>query len=173
MDTVPFGAFRKSLIDEIGAFDEFLLSNEDYEFNVRVRRAGKTVWLDPRIRSVYFARADFGALAKQYWRYGVWKWRMLQRYPDTLRWRQALPPVFVGSVIVLLALSFWLPAWILLGMELLAYAGVLLVAGIILAVQRGQPALVFGFPIAVATIHFLWGGGLLWSMITSMRKING
>ena len=173
VDTVPFGAYRKSLIDEVGAFDESLLSNEDYEFNVRVRRAGKTIWLDPRIRSIYFARPDFGALAKQYWRYGIWKWRMLRRYPDTLRWRQALPPVFVGSVIVLLALSFWLPARILLGMELLVYAGILFAAGIILAARRGQPALIFGFPIAVATIHFSWGGGLLWSLTTSLGKANG
>lgn len=173
VDTVPFGAFRKSLIDEIGAFDESLLANEDYEFNVRVRRAGKIVWLDPRIRSVYFARPDFGALARQYWRYGIWKWRMLRRYPDTLRWRQAIPPVFVASVIFLLALSFWIPARLLLGLELLAYVGILFAAGAMLSVRRGQAGLFFGFPIAVATIHFSWGGGLLWSMITTKSKSNG
>jgi succinoglycan biosynthesis protein ExoA len=173
VDTVPFGAFRKSLIDEIGAFDESLLANEDYEFNVRVRRAGKIVWLDPRIRSVYFARPDFGALARQYWRYGIWKWRMLRRYPDTLRWRQAIPPVFVASVIFLLAFSFWIPTRFLLGLELLAYVGILFAAGAILAVKRNQIGLFFGFPIAVATIHFSWGGGLLWSMITTMSKSNG
>ncbi len=159
VDTVPFGAYRKSLVDEIGAFDESLLANEDYEFNVRVRRAGKIVWLDPRIRSIYFARPDFGALAHQYWRYGFWKARMLRRYPETLRWRQALPPVFVASVIILLALSFWLPARILLGVELLAYAGLLLTAGLALAIRRGQPALVLGFPIAVASHSFFMGDG--------------
>ena len=173
VDTVPFGAYRKSLIGEVGAFDETLLANEDYEFNVRVRRVGKIVWLDPRIRSVYFARPNFGALARQYWRYGIWKWRMLRRYPGTLRWRQALPPVFVASILFLLALSFWLPARLLLGMELLAYAGILFAAGTVLAVKRSQAGLFLGFPIAVATIHFSWGGGLLWSMITSPSKANG
>jgi succinoglycan biosynthesis protein ExoA len=173
VDTVPFGAFRKSLVDEVGAFDESLLSNEDYEFNVRVRRAGKVVWLDPRIRSVYYARPDFGALARQYWRYGFWKARMLRRYPETLRWRQALPPVFVASVIILLFLSFWLPARILLSVDLLAYLALLVTAGLLLAIQRGQPALAFGFPIAVATIHFSWGTGLLWSLISSLGRSNG
>jgi succinoglycan biosynthesis protein ExoA len=168
VDTVPFGAYRKSLIEQVGAFDESLLANEDYEFNVRVRRAGKVVWLDPRIRSVYFARSTFGALARQYWRYGFWKARMLRRYPDTLRWRQALPPVFVACLIALLVFSFWLPARILLGVELLSYAGILLAAGLVQAVRRGQPALAFGFPLAVGTIHFSWGGGLLWSMVLSL-----
>ncbi len=173
VDTVPFGAFRKSLIDEVGAFDESLLSNEDYEFNVRVRRAGKVVWLDPRIRSVYFARATFGALARQYWRYGYWKARMLRRYPDTLRLRQFLPPVFVASMIFLLALSFWYPARALLAAECSAYFLLLFAAGIQQAAKRGQPALALGFPIAVGTIHFSWGGALLWSLIASLGKSNG
>jgi glycosyltransferase involved in cell wall biosynthesis len=173
VDTVPFGAYRKSLVDEIGAFDESLLSNEDYEFNVRVRRAGKIVWLDPRIRSVYYARSDFGALVKQYWRYGFWKARMLRRYPETLRWRQFLPPVFVASVILLLALSFWLPARILLAVELSAYLSILLAAGIQQSVQRGRAGIVFGFPMAVALIHFSWGMGLLFSLLTSLGKSNG
>lgn len=173
VDTVPFGAFRKSLIENVGAFDESLLANEDYEFNVRVRRAGKVVWLDPRIRSVYFARSTFGALGRQYGRYGFWKARMLRRYPETLRWRQFLPPVFVASVIFLLALSFWLPARVLLGAELLAYAGLLFAAGLALAIKRRQPALAVGFPIAVATIHFSWGGSLIWSLLTSLGNNNG
>ncbi|OQY80825.1 MAG: hypothetical protein B6D40_12175 [Anaerolineae bacterium UTCFX3] len=154
VDTVPFGAYRKSLVEAIGAFDESLLSNEDYEFNVRVRRAGKTVWLDPRIRSVYFARSVF-------------------RYPETLRWRQFIPPVFVASVVLLLALSFWPPARALLALELLVYIFILFAAGIQQAVKRKQPALALGFPLAIMTIHFSWGGALLWSLISSLWSANG
>ena len=53
VDTVPFGAFHRSLIDKIGLFDETLLSNEDYEFNTRIRQSGGRVWLDPEIVIVY------------------------------------------------------------------------------------------------------------------------
>ena len=173
VDTVPFGAFRKSLIAEIGAFDESLLTNEDYEFNVRVRRSGKQVWLDPRIRSVYFARSTFGALARQYWRYGFWKWRMLRRYPGTVRWRQAVPPVFVASILGLLLFSFWLPARVLFLVELFLYAAVLFGAGVLQAVRRGKPALALGFPLAVGTIHFSWGGGFLWSMTKPNEAKHG
>ncbi len=54
VDTVPFGAFRRELVDRIGYFDETLPINEDYEFNVRARQAGAIIWLDPAIRSVNF-----------------------------------------------------------------------------------------------------------------------
>jgi len=105
VDTVPFGAFRRELIERIGLFDERLLTNEDYEFNTRIRQSGGRIWLDPQIRSVYFARGSLSDLAKQYWRYGYWKAQMLKRYPKTLRMRQALPPIFVLSLILLPILS--------------------------------------------------------------------
>lgn len=166
VDTVPFGAFRKELIKEIGGFDENLLTNEDYEFNVRIRKAGGTVWLDPAIRSVYFARPSFQRLAKQYWRYGFWKARMLRSYPDTLRWRQLLPPTFLISLVILTFLSLFFPAadWVLLG-EVIMYLFVLLVAAIICAIKKSDPVLAIGIPAAIATMHLSWGAGFLYSII--------
>jgi len=113
VDTVPFGAYKRSLVERVGPYDEHLLTNEDYEFFTRVRQDGGKIWLDPAIRTVYFARSSLGQLARQYGRYGYWKQRMLRRYPGTLRWRQALPPLFLLSLIVLLLLSpfsSW-PGW--------------------------------------------------------------
>lgn len=167
VDTVPFGSFRRVLIEKIGLFDETLLANEDYEFNTRVRESGGTVWLDPSIRSVYFSRSTLGGLAAQYWRYGFWKLKMLKRYPHTLRWRQALPPVFVLSLIVFIVLSlFFGLAKYALAAQLLLYFFVLGLAGLKLAVEKRNAFLIFGLPLAIATMHLSWGAGFLWSFIS-------
>jgi hypothetical protein len=174
VDTVPFGAFRRSLIDSIGNFDETLLSNEDYEFNTRVRQSGGTVWLDPAIRSIYFARSTLAALMRQYARYGYWKLQMLRRYPATLRWRQALPPVFVASLIGLSILGIWFgPFRFLLAAEILIYLSILTLAGLRAAQKRHQPLLVPGLPLAITSMHLAWGGGFLWSMLSSLVHKNG
>lgn len=165
VDTVPFGAYHQSLIEEIGPYDEELLSNEDYEFNVRVRKSGGTVWLDPAIRSTYVTRPGFGSLAKQYWRYGYWKLRMLLKHPDTFRWRQ-LSGGFVLSWILLGSLSLWYPlARILLGIEALIYGAALTAAGVSSAVKYREIKLAFGVPLAVGLMHFSWGSGFLWSAL--------
>jgi len=171
VDTVPFGAFRRDLIDRIGFYDETLLANEDYEFNVRVRESGGKVWLDPQIRSAYFARQSLKTLARQYWRYGYWKRQMLRRYPQTLRWRQALPPVFVFGVGVLLLVSpfFWLVRWVLAAV-LGLYLVVLLAAGIQLAIKNKDAAQVAGVPLAIATMHFCWGAGFIWSLLSPPKS---
>jgi glycosyltransferase involved in cell wall biosynthesis len=165
VDTVPFGAYRRSLIDKIGFFDETLLSNEDYEFNARVRQTGGRVWLDPEIVTVYYARSTLSDLARQYWRYGYWKFRMLRRYPDTLRWRQGLPPLFVVSLILLLLLSWWPLAGLFLMLELTLYFLALLLAAVLSSLRQRKIYLVIGLPLSITTMHLAWGGGFLWSML--------
>ncbi len=169
VDTVPFGAFHRSLLEQVGFFDETLLTNEDYEFNVRVRRAGGVVWMDPQISTVYFARSTLGALARQYWRYGYWKARMLRRYPETLRWRQLLPPLFTASLAGLGLLSLvWRPVGWLLAAEILAYTLALFTVGLRAAWQKRQPALAIGLPLAMGTMHLTWGSAFLWSFVTQI-----
>jgi len=175
-DTVAFGMYRRELIDRIGFYDETLLVNEDYEFNARIRRQGGRIWVDPAIRAVYYSRPDLKALARQYFSYGYWKFRMLKRYPGTLRWRQALPPLFVSGVLMLLLLSgFWLPARILLGGVLSLYLGILILGSIPAALKQKSFLLVIGIPLAIITMHFSWGSGFLWSMVKSLHsgKANG
>jgi glycosyltransferase involved in cell wall biosynthesis len=174
VDTVPFGSFRRELIDRIGYFDESLLTNEDYEFNARIRKAGGRIWLDPSIRSIYFARATLLELARQYWRYGFWKWRMLRNYPDTLRWRQALPPLFVLSLGGVLSLSAFVPFLrFVLGFELLLYFSIMTFAGLHAAIRQRKTFLVLGLPLAIPVMHITWGGGFLWSVLVSGLKKNG
>jgi len=166
VDTVPFGAFRRSLFDQVGKFDESLLTNEDYEFNTRIRQQGGTVWLDPAIRSVYFARANLGALAQQYWRYGFWKLRMLRRYPETLRWRQALPPLFIAGCLALALLSIlWVTARWMLVIILILYFSLLVFGSLPVAYRQKDARLLIGIPLAIATMHFSWGAGFLRSLI--------
>ena len=168
VDTVPFGAFRRSLIDKVGPFDETLLSNEDYEFNARIRQSGGRVWLDPEIVTVYYARSTLRELARQYWRYGYWKYQMLRRYPDTLRWRQGLPPLFVASLIVLALLIWWPLARFLLAMEFALYVTVLMLTGLLAAVRKHKIYLFIGLPLSIAVMHLAWGSGFLWSAISSI-----
>jgi succinoglycan biosynthesis protein ExoA len=167
VDTVPFGAFKKKLVDEVGGFDESLLTNEDYEFNTRVRAAGGKIWLDPGIRAVYYARPTFTSLAKQYARYGYWKVRMLRRYPETLRWRQAIPPLFVLGFLGLGLLSIWVPPvrWIW-GIEVVLYALALFASSLQAIFLKRKLAYIFGVPLAMITMHFSWGGAFLWSLFT-------
>lgn len=169
VETVPFGAFRRDWLEKAGPFDETLLTNEDYEYNVRIRQAGGIVWFDPSIQSVYLARSSYAKLARQYTRYGYWKVQMLRRYPGTLLARQAIPPLFILSIMILSTASLLLPAWRpILGVELGSYFLVTMSAAIVEMLRRKDIKLLLSFPIALWVIHVSWGGAFLWALVRSM-----
>jgi succinoglycan biosynthesis protein ExoA len=179
VDTVPFGCFLKSTWEQLGGFNERLNTNEDYEFNYRVRQSGRTVIFDPRIRSIYFARASLGALAIQYFRYGWWKAQMLKSHPKSLRWRQAVPAVFVAGVVGLGAVTAMLA---LAGVRLLSilcagalsavlvlYGSALLYAAWKISGGHRTWKIFPVLPLVFATIHFCWGSAVLVNLLSFSR----
>jgi succinoglycan biosynthesis protein ExoA len=172
-DTVAFGTYYKAKVEEIGYYNETLRVNEDYEFNSRLRASGGKIWIDPLIRAVYYSRATLKTLAKQYFIYGFWKFRMLRRNPETLRWRQALPPVFVLGILMLLLLSaFFIWARILLIACLGVYLLILTAASAKVALNKSDLRLVFGIPLAISSMHFCWGAGFWWSLLNPNKEGN-
>ena len=178
VDTVPFGAFKRQLLailpppsSGIGPFDESLPTNEDYEFNARIRKIGGKIWLDPEIRTIYFARSSLAALSRQYWRYGFWKFKMLRRYPRTIRWRQALPPLFVLSFWGLGGLSLFASwaGWLLL-LQLGGYFLAVFSTSLRLALRQKKTHLLVDIVLAIAVMHIVWGQAFLWSMLESILK---
>jgi hypothetical protein len=93
---------------------------------------------------------------------------MLRRYPKTVRWRQALPPLFVFSIIMLILFSFWKPARWLLLVEFVSYFLVLAAAALPVAVKKKDLKIWLGIPLAIACMHLSWGSGFLWSAFTSI-----
>ena len=158
VDTVPFGAFRKSLWSSLGGFNEELLANEDYDFNYRVRTQGGKVLLDSAEHSNYFARATLKDLGAQYSRYGHWKAQMVKLHPRSIRLRHLAAPAFVSALIVFGLLSFfWLPAlWALL-LVLGSYVLLGLVFSVSIARRNREWKLVFILPAVFLVIHCAWG----------------
>lgn len=167
VDTVYLGAFPRHALERVGAFDERLVRNQDYEMNWRIRRAGGTVVVDPAIRSTYLTRPSFGQVARQYHDYGFWKRRMLRLHPRSLRPRQLVAPAFVLGLLLaagaaIAAAAGLLPAaaaWALPGLAGL-YAAAALGVSASLAARHGARHLL-RLPAVLATMHLAWGWGFL------------
>ncbi len=168
-DTVPFGFYEKRLWSALGGYNETLLTNEDYEFALRVRREGGRVRFDPRIRCVYFARADLGALAEQYWRYGLWKGRMLRQHPGSLRPRQAVPAIWAGGTVALAVASLVSPFMRRLALVVLGFYGIMVTVEAVRH-SRASRSVWPRLSIAYSIIHYAWGFGVWIGLLPRLRK---
>ncbi len=160
-DTVPFPAYQREMIQRAGPFDEELVRDQDDEYNYRVRKLGGRILLSPDIRSRYYTRATLRSLWKQFFQYGYWKVRVLQKHPKQMRPRQFVPPVFVVTLFAfVLTALFFTVSKILVGATALAYA-ILCVGASISAAHRKEWKLLPLLPVAFAIIHFAYGSGFL------------
>ena len=99
---------------------------------------------------------------------------MLKRYPHTLRWRQALPPLFVLILFILIVLSLFVGFMrYALAAQLFVYFFVLIAVGLKLAIKKNTGFLILGLPLAILTMHMAWGAGFLWSGISNPFKKHG
>ncbi|MDX2031494.1 MAG: glycosyltransferase family 2 protein [Blastocatellia bacterium] len=160
-DTVPFPAYTRAIIDRVGPYDEELVRNQDDDYNYRLRKLGAKVLLAADIRSRYYSRGTIRRLWRQYFQYGFWKVRVMQKHPRQMRPRQFAPPTFVFALLAaaLLAIFSVAGAWPL-GLVAGAYALANLAASAQAARGKGARTLLI-LPVVFATLHVAYGLGFL------------
>jgi glycosyltransferase involved in cell wall biosynthesis len=173
VDTVPFGVFRKTLWERLDGFNEDLLTNEDYDFNYRVRLDGGRILLDAREYCDYSARPTLGALARQYLRYGYWKAQMVKLQKRSLRWRHLVAPAFVlGLVSSFVVGWFWKPAWLALAVALGLYLFLALISAAQLTRRGKDVRLLLLLPLVFFTIHFVWGASFIVGLVRRPGRVS-
>ena len=165
VDTLAFGAHYKWVVDRIGYFDEELVRNQDDEFNLRITLADGKIWMSKAIQSTYFSRGSLYKLWKQYFQYGFWRIRTLQKHKRPASFRQLVPLLFVLSLLLMGSAGFlWKPLWILLAIEAVLYVLVLVIGALDVGRKSGWlytiPA-----PAVFVILHFAYGLGSLWGII--------
>ena len=99
VDTVPFGAFPRNVIDKIGGMREDLIRGEDNEFNFRIRNAGYEIFFDPNIVCTYYARATMKGSVKQMYANGKSIGHLLRIDRRIISLRHFVPFLFTLSII--------------------------------------------------------------------------
>jgi glycosyltransferase involved in cell wall biosynthesis len=165
VETVAFPAYLQRTLQRLGPFDEELVRNQDDEYNYRLLKSGGRILLTPNIRSRYYSRSSLRSLWRQYYQYGYWKVRVMQKHPRQMRARQFAPPALVGGLLGSAVLGLvWRPFWGLLGAVAALYLLVNALASLSLS-RRHAPRLMIIHPI----LHLSYGLGFLVGLVHFAR----
>jgi succinoglycan biosynthesis protein ExoA len=164
-------AYRRSVFDRIGNFDESFDACEDYEFNHRADRAGLRCFFRDRIALHYAPRGSFSGLFRQLWRYGRGRVRLFAKHPDTARMATAVPAIFVLGLAAgafLIGLDSPIAPLVWAGMAIYCAA----LAGFSVSAARAHRAweLLPPLPAVFVTIHLACGTGMVWEALSRLRK---
>lgn len=86
---------RRSVFQDVGLFDDQLVSSGDREFGHRVYESGREIHFAPHITMYHPTRTSIGALVSKAIRIGRGTYQLSERYPDRYgsRWRLLTNPV--------------------------------------------------------------------------------
>lgn len=169
-ESAYLGVMRRQVLEEVGLFDESIRRGEDWELNLRIRRAGYRVWFDPALSVTYWPRESWTRLARQFSATGRWRGELVRRYGRGNSVRFFAPPALVltlalAALVAVLQLTGLVSGWWAVGTSLVyvpVLAYVLLVIGVALGRGGGRGWRDKLWTLAVLpTMHMSWGAGFL------------
>jgi glycosyltransferase involved in cell wall biosynthesis len=165
VDTLAFGAYWRWVFENIGIFDEQLVRNQDDELNLRLILHGGKIFITPKIKSTYYARSNMRKLWRQYFQYGFWRIKTLQKHRRPATIRQVIPLLFVLSLMILSLTGFLLKFfwWVLLA-EVAFYVLGLAIGSIDVGRKAGWKYALLA-PLVFIILHLAYGLGGLWGIV--------
>ncbi len=164
-DHLSFSCYRKDVVEKVGGFDPVFWCGQDYELDIRLRKAGYKILYTPKTKVYHFKRDSVRSLWHQMYRYGIARAKMVKKHADTLKFFHLLGPGFIlgGVLIVLLTLLGLLPVWVI---PCLVVAYVLMSIVSTLQITR-KPSVVFSSVLFYLLIHVGYGAGFLRGILYS------
>jgi succinoglycan biosynthesis protein ExoA len=149
--------FSMQAFRAVNGYDESFSHNEDAELDARLAAAGRRILLAADIVIDYYPRTTAGALARQYFKFGRGRARMLLLHRKPPRLRQLAPPAVAPA----LALALLSPLFPWAAAPAAAWLAVCLGYGLALGVREGR-ACAFAAGVPAAIMHAAWSAGF-WS----------
>jgi succinoglycan biosynthesis protein ExoA len=155
-------AYRRSVFQAVGMFDESFDACEDVEFNHRLDRAGIRCFFTPKVGIRYVPRSSLRGLFGQMVRYGRGRMRLARKHPDTFTLPGFAPALLLAGLLVGPGLSLLAP-WLGLAYAagLAIYAATVLLVSLAISVRTRSLRSLPWLPLVFVTIHCGAGAGML------------
>jgi len=178
-------AYRMSVFEKVGYFDENFDACEDVEFNTRIDTAGLKCWFEPAIAVRYVPRKTLKALDAQMGRYGRGRVRLWRKHRHTASLKSFAPGLFFFGIyacmflwmflkILFLGLANTLPPTLSLSIIFSAfvfggifvtvfalYCMIVVAESIRLSFKQKRLDILWRLPFVFMTIHDGYGNGIL------------
>lgn len=161
VDTVPFGAFPRRIIEQIGGMREDLPRGEDNEYNSRIHKAGYEIYYDPNIKIFYYARPTIQSSCRQMYANGQSIGQLFYIDRAAIGLRHLIPLIFVLGLLLGAVLSaIWHPfLWIYMAGICIYLLCAFFAA--IKATQHHSPKYILPLLILFPCVHISYGIGTI------------
>lgn len=169
-ESAYLGVMRRAVLEQVGLFDESIRRGEDWELNLRIRRAGYRVWFDPALSVTYWPRESWSRLVRQFFATGRWRGELVRRFGRGNSLRFFAPPALIVTIALAAVIGvlqatgvlagWWSVAASVVYLPLVAYVVLVLAVAIGPGGGTGWRDKVWTTAV-LPSMHLSWGTGFL------------
>jgi succinoglycan biosynthesis protein ExoA len=161
--------FRLDAFLGAGSYDPAFVANEDAEFDIRLRRRGGRIYLEPHAAIGYVPRETLRGVIRQFYRNGRYRVRTSRKHRLSLGLRQLAPTLlFAGLLFALVASILFHPAFLAVPG---AYLGAVAGAAAFIATEK-TPVRIFLILAQAVASHLAFGAGAFRTLIETRNALN-
>ncbi len=172
-NTLAFAAYKKSVFDRVGYYNENLVRTEDNEMHFRMQELGYKFYFNPSIISYRYCRSSFFKLLKQKFLNGYWVGLTMVVCPRAFSIFYLVPLLFVLGILFLSLLAVVTPLPLIV--MFICYAFVLCASLISAIFKDGFYLAILTLPFSLFLLHLVYGLGTLKGFLYApfwLRKIK-
>src|SRR5215212_8338956 len=91
------GVWPRPVLEAHGGWNEDWHNDQDFELAARIRGSGGRILCLPEMGAEYIPRNSLVSLARQYWRYGVYRVKTSRAHPESMRRSHLLAPSLAAA----------------------------------------------------------------------------
>jgi glycosyltransferase involved in cell wall biosynthesis len=157
------GVWPRRVLEQQGGWNEEWHNDQDSELAARIRAGGGRIVCLPDMGARYIPRDSLRQLARQYWRYGLYRAKTSGAHPESMRRSHVLAP---GVALAVVAAALPLGPLRRLPLAGVALWALALCGAAVAEVRRPdpetlRPADVAALPAIFGTMHLAWGFGFI------------
>jgi len=132
--------YRKSILEEVGGFNQELVTCDDEDLDYRIRKLGYKILYTPYAKVFHYRRPTWKKFIKMAYNYGLGRMQIIKLHRETGKWFHFVPSVSLLLLIIFALLSLFSQTFLLLTVGILTISIMsAVVLGLILGLKNGKP----------------------------------
>jgi cellulose synthase/poly-beta-1,6-N-acetylglucosamine synthase-like glycosyltransferase len=167
--------YRKDVLEEVGGFNYSLVTVDDEELDYRIRKKGYRILYTPHAIVYHYRKPTWKKFMKMAWNYGVGRMQAIKLHRDMGRWFHFVPSLLIAIVVVLLLLSNFDIAYLLvaLGILVLGGIGIALLSALLTIKHKRRIRDFVTIYLLIAIWFWGWGLGFMRGIFKPVERSRG
>jgi cellulose synthase/poly-beta-1,6-N-acetylglucosamine synthase-like glycosyltransferase len=159
--------YKKSIIENIGYFDEHFVIGQDGDLNHRISKEGYRFLYIPEAKVWHHRRGNIKIFSARMFKYGKWMAELFKKHRDLVRWYAFIPPIAIIFSLISIIMSIINPVLLNMLLYIIAIYTLIIIFTSFQVIYKMNSLYGIWGVLILPTQHFMYGAGIIANILNT------